>query len=205
MSGIRTVQFEADEHTGARSIVDIREFPAPAAQRPGASFTTLSKDLARRELLVAVSRQIDDLLEGRCTEISIVLKSPSRASSTISSRAAAAPSPSSSTCMTVDAAPLSVHLPQDVIMAPESTDSTTVRTAIDRAAEAIWIEISMQKHRRPPSRSWDDMSRAWPTIAADHRKLAAKAFATLPCECRFSGDGRKGDPCVSCAASDHQA
>lgn len=70
---IRIVLFDRDKDTGARSVCDIHELDAPELAAPGSSFTKVSKDRQRRELLLLLSRQVDELLTGRIDEISVCL------------------------------------------------------------------------------------------------------------------------------------
>lgn len=72
MSAIRTVLFERDAATKAKSVLDIREFDVPTTPAP-TNWTALTRDTERREILLALVRQIDDLAAGRTDEIVLVL------------------------------------------------------------------------------------------------------------------------------------
>lgn len=70
---LRTVLFEKDEGTSARSVRDIVEFAIPEGV-DASSWTALSRnaDTPRRSLLLALCRQIDQLVAGEIDEICIV-------------------------------------------------------------------------------------------------------------------------------------
>lgn len=73
-SVIRTIVFEKDPASSARTVRDIEEFLTPSSIDP-TSWTALSRDAdrARRTLLLRISAQIDQLVDGTINEISIVL------------------------------------------------------------------------------------------------------------------------------------
>lgn len=71
---IRTVTFEKDQESSARTVRDIEEFVTPTSIDAG-SWTSLTReaDQARRTLMIRLSAQIDLLVAGTIDEISIVL------------------------------------------------------------------------------------------------------------------------------------
>jgi len=69
---IRTVLFERDADTQAKAVLDIREFDEPAGTTPR-TWTDLAneKNLVRREMILAMLRQIDQVIAGEVDEIVI--------------------------------------------------------------------------------------------------------------------------------------
>ena len=72
MADIRIIQFERDADTKAQTVFDIVEFDVPTTPTP-ANWTALTRDPARRDLLLSLVRQIDQLAAGKVDEISLVL------------------------------------------------------------------------------------------------------------------------------------
>jgi hypothetical protein len=68
---IRFVSYDRDPETDARTVSDIREKTAPARIGGSRSFTALSKDERRRELMVAFALEVDRLLAGEIDDISV--------------------------------------------------------------------------------------------------------------------------------------
>ena len=71
MSAIRIIQTERDADTNARSILDLREYDVPTTPTPD-TWTALTRDTARRAMLLDRVRQIDALATGAVDEITIV-------------------------------------------------------------------------------------------------------------------------------------
>lgn len=69
-SVIRTVSFEHEEE-GCRAVLDIREYQTPPRIQGSRSFTALSKDEIRRQLMVGLAQEVDRMLTGECSEIQI--------------------------------------------------------------------------------------------------------------------------------------
>ena len=69
-TAIRTVLSEFDADTQARSVLDIVEFDVPEGTA-ARTWTDLARSQDRRELLLALSAQIDRLASGEIEEISI--------------------------------------------------------------------------------------------------------------------------------------
>lgn len=72
---IRFVSYDRDPGTQARIVSDIRETAAPARIEGSRSYTALSKDERRRELMVAFALEVDRLLAGETDEINIFVAS----------------------------------------------------------------------------------------------------------------------------------
>jgi len=70
---IRAISFEDDKANGGRTVLDIREFAAAPAIEGSHSFTALTKDAQRRQLMVELTKEVDRLLSGEATEISLIL------------------------------------------------------------------------------------------------------------------------------------
>lgn len=68
---IRTVSLEQED--GCRSVIDIKEYFAPDRIEGSRSFTAISKDEIRRQLMVGLALEVDRMLAGDCTEIHIQL------------------------------------------------------------------------------------------------------------------------------------
>jgi len=69
-SVIRTVSFEREED-GCRAVLDIREYQTPPRIEGSRSFTALSKDEIRRQLMVGLAIEVDRMLTGECSEIHV--------------------------------------------------------------------------------------------------------------------------------------
>lgn len=67
---IRTISFEHEEE-GCRAVLDIREYQTPPRIHGSRSFTALSKDEIRRQLMVGLAQEVDRMLTGECSEIQI--------------------------------------------------------------------------------------------------------------------------------------
>lgn len=69
---IRTLLFDRDADTDAKSVLDIREFDEPAGTTPR-TWTDLAneKNLVRREMILSLMRQIDQVMSGEVDEIVI--------------------------------------------------------------------------------------------------------------------------------------
>lgn len=72
---IRFVSYDRDPDTQTRIVSDIRENAAPGRIEGSRSFTALSKDERRRELMVAFALEVDRLLAGETDEISVFVAS----------------------------------------------------------------------------------------------------------------------------------
>lgn len=70
---IRAISFEDDSASGCRSVADIREFAAAPVIEGSRSFTALTKDTQRRQLMVELAKEVDRLLSGEVNEISLIL------------------------------------------------------------------------------------------------------------------------------------
>lgn len=70
-SVIRTVSLEREED-GCRAVLDIREYQTPPRIEGSHSFTALSKDEIRRQLMVGLAIEVDRMLSGECSEIQIL-------------------------------------------------------------------------------------------------------------------------------------
>lgn len=70
-SVIRTISFEQWDEEGTRAVLDIREYQTPPRIQGSRSFTALSKDEIRRQLMVGLAQEIDRMLTGECSEIQI--------------------------------------------------------------------------------------------------------------------------------------
>jgi len=70
-SVIRTVSLEREED-GCRAVLDIREYQTPPRIEGSRSFTALSKDDIRRQLMVGLAIEVDRMLSGECSEIQIL-------------------------------------------------------------------------------------------------------------------------------------
>lgn len=70
---IRTILFERDAATDARSVLDIREFDEPARATPRTwSSLANEKNLVRRTLILELMRQVDEVIAGTVDEIHIL-------------------------------------------------------------------------------------------------------------------------------------
>ena len=67
---IRSVSFEREED-GCRAVLDIKEYAAPPRIEGSRSFTALSKDEIRRQLMIGLALEVDRMLAGECTEIQL--------------------------------------------------------------------------------------------------------------------------------------
>lgn len=72
-ASIRVILFERDEPTDTRSVLDIREFDTPSTPTPR-TWTELAKDQSRRQLIMDLVLQIDQLASGHVDEVSLVLR-----------------------------------------------------------------------------------------------------------------------------------
>ena len=72
---IRFVSYDRDPVTQARIVSDIRETAAPARIEGSRSYTALSKDERRRELMVAFALEVDRLLAGETDELNVFVAS----------------------------------------------------------------------------------------------------------------------------------
>jgi len=70
-SVIRTVSLEREED-GCRAVLDIREYQTPPRIEGSRSFTALSTDDIRRQLMVGLAIEVDRMLSGECSEIQIL-------------------------------------------------------------------------------------------------------------------------------------
>lgn len=70
---IRAISFDKDPVDGVRSITDIREFAAAPAIDGSHSFTALTKNAKRRQLMIALVQEVDRLLTGESEEIHLIL------------------------------------------------------------------------------------------------------------------------------------
>ena len=69
-SVIRTVSFEREED-GTRMVLDINEYRTPPRIEGSRSFTALSKDEIRRQLMVGLALEVDRMLSGESSEIHV--------------------------------------------------------------------------------------------------------------------------------------
>ncbi len=70
---VRFVSYDRDPDSRALTVSDIRETVAPARMEGGRSYTALSKDERRRELLVAFAIEVDRMIAGEIDEFSVSL------------------------------------------------------------------------------------------------------------------------------------